>query len=544
MAIVLAVVVGAVAAGLYFYLCALLFVYVTFPASVLGIGTGFLVGATIGLVIVFMALFGEQTARMLTPGDVAAGKLTILRTPTAIRPDFAWPGYFVVQVWLDWWVMTERTVTLLTQVWSWCRTQALRSRWFGLACWPFLLPVAVALGGLTAGLSTVMVFVALVLAVVAAVIWTTGFVAVTALRVLDRAGRTVRRSGGNCPRCYQVSALPVYRCAGPHHGHESALHHDIRPGLLGVFYRRCGCGRRLPTMVLRAARSMAALCPLCGADLHAGAGAATDVRIPVFGAPSSGKTHLVMAGMVGLLRRGGDVHVTLADELSQRTYNTFSAVVDSGGSATKTDAAHQPIAITLRMRQGKRETLLHVYDAAGEALANPELNERFQYLDTARTLVFVLDPFAIPDVRQRYQHGFADLFRTANVSADPPEPSYQGIATRLRQYGVRTDQKRLAFVVSKRDLVEQLPDMSGLTGDPAMIRRWLIERGADNLVASAERDFGTVRYFFVSAKDRSLDGDGPLRPFDWLLEDEPVPKVVPQQGVQPARQPVRPDVRS
>jgi len=532
MPVVLAVIAVVVAVGLYFYLCALLFVYLTFPASLIGLGGGFAAGSVIGLVIVLMALFGEQNAREFTPDDVAAGKLKILRTPAPLRPDYAWPGYFVVQVWLDWWVMVERINALLTQVWSWCWSQALRSRWVGLACWPVLLPVAIALVGLTTGLATTMVLALLVLAVVAAAVWTIGAVAATGLRALDRAGRAVRRSGGNCPRCYQVSALPVYRCAGPHRDHESARHRDVRPGLLGVFYRRCGCGRRLPTMVLRAARSMTALCPLCEADLHAGAGAATDVRVPVFGAPSSGKTHLIMAGVVGLLRRGGDVRVTLADEHSKRAYTSFAAVVDGGGSATKTDAAHQPIAIVLRMQQGKRDALLHVYDAAGEALANPELNERFQYLDAARTLIFVLDPFAIPDVRQRYQRTFADLFRIANVSADLPEPSYQGIVTRLRQYGVRTEQKRLAFVVSKRDLVRRLPDMSALNGHPEAIRRWLIERGADNLVSAAERDFGTVRYFFVSAKDHSIGGDGPLRPFDWLLEDEPVPK------------PERPDVRS
>jgi len=536
MQVVVFIVLGALAVAAYFWLCGLLFVYVTVPGMLVGAGGGFAIGVGIGLVTVFMVLFGEQTARVFTPGNVVAGKLPILRTPTAIRPDFAWPGYFVVQVWLDWWVTAERIIAVLVPVWDWSWARARQSGWFGLAAWPLLVPVLVALTALTAGLAVVAVVVLLVLVLVTAVVWTLGAAISVVLRGLDRAGQVVRRSAGNCPRCYQVSALPVYRCEGPHHGDESALHHDIRPGLLGVFYRRCGCGRRLPTMVLRAARSMAALCPLCGADLHSGAGAATDVRVPVFGAPSSGKTHLVMAGVVGMLRQSGDVQVTLADEHSERAYRSFAAVIDSGGSAVKTDASGQPIAITLRMRQGKRDALVHVYDAAGEALNNPELNEKFQYLDGARTLVFVLDPFAIPDVRQRYQRTFADLFRTANVSADLPEPSYQNIVTRLRQYGVRTEQKRLAFVVSKRDLVQQLPGTNGLTDDSDAIRGWLVDRGADNLVTSAERDFGTVRYFFVSAKDAG--GDGPLRPFRWLLDDEPVPKPVPQQatGEQTAHQ--------
>jgi hypothetical protein len=42
----------------------------------------------------------------------------------------------------------------------------------------------------------------------------------------------------------------------------------------------------------------------------------------------------------------------------------------------------------------------------------------------------------------------------------------------------------------------------------------------DNLVLTAERDFGSVEYFAVSAKDLSLNGA--VAPFRWLLHTDRV----------------------
>ncbi|MEV4350355.1 hypothetical protein AB0J83_38355 [Actinoplanes sp. NPDC049596] len=520
MPIVIGVVVAIAAIALYLWLCALAFVYFTFPVSLMAGGVGLAVGVAAGLGLAFWLLFEGQDERVLTPGDVAAGKLRMLRTPKGVTPDLAWPGYFVAQAGLDWVVVVKRVTERTGEMWAWAGETAAGMSWFGLVMWPILLPVAVLLMAGTAGVAVAVLLVAVVMAALAVLVWALGLVAVAVLRGLDRALGLLRRSAGTCPRCYETSARPVYRCPGAHG--PTAMHRDIRPGLLGVFSRRCGCGRRLPTMVLRAGRSMAAFCPLCDTGLHEGAGTATDLRVPVFGAPSSGKTHLVMVSIVELLRGGGPARVSLADDRSKRMYDTYAEIVDRGGSAIKTDAAQQPVAVTLRFRAAKREALLHLYDAAGEALSDPERNAGYQYLDGARTLVFVLDPFAVPEIRQRYERSFGALFAAANVSADPPEPSYQNVATRLRQSGVRTERNRLAFVVSKLDLLRRLPGLDGLSDENDAVRAWLVDQGVDNLVQSAETDFREVRYFAVSATDPKL-GRGPLAPLRWLLEEEPIP---------------------
>ena len=526
---VLAVLAGIAAIVAYLWLCAFAVVHLSVPGMLIGAAAGVPLGLAVALFVAFRKLFGPQDDLVLRPADVAEGRFRLLRVPPAVTPDPAWPSYFAAQVVLD---LRAVAALLARLVWAVLRGAGKAIRyggWTGALFWPLLLPVVALLAGFVAGAAAGLLVIAVVSLAVSLLAGLVALVAATALRAVDRAASALRRSAGNCPRCYEVSRLPAYRCL-----HCSALHRDLRPGLLGVVHRRCRCGARLPTTVTRAGLSplLAAVCPLCGAALHSGAGAATDVRVPVFGAPSSGKTHLVTAAVVGLLRGHGPV--ALADAHSKRAYAEFTAIVDGGGSAAKTDAARQPIAVTLRFGQGRRfwqgrqDALVHLYDAAGEALDDPRRNEAFQYLDAARTLVFVLDPFAVPEVRGQFASRFADLFTTANVSPGAPEPSYQATVTRLRRYSVPTARKRLAVVVSKRDLLQRLPGTAPLTGSAADIRGWLVAQGMDNLVTAAERDFGAVAYFFVS----SLDPAAAAEPFRWLLAAEPVTLPTPQTAMR------------
>jgi hypothetical protein len=248
------------------------------------------------------------------------------------------------------------------------------------------------------------------------------------------------------------------------------------------------------------------------------------VRIPVFGAASAGKTHLIMAGLVSLVRAGGrdGVDVTLGDEHSARMYGEYEQVVDGGGSAPKTDARTPPVAVTLRLRRRRRRALAHIFDAAGEALADRDQSSELVYFDQASSLVFVLDPFSVPEVRDQYATMFEPLFRLANPANGDPQSSYDATLERLHGHTVDTRRQRLAFVVTKEDLLGELPCGRGLVDGAVPLRDWLIDQRLDNLVTAAERDFADVRYFLVSAK--RLHGEhGADQPLRWLLAGQGVP---------------------
>jgi hypothetical protein len=543
MTVVFVVVLALAGVAVYLYLCMLAVVFATTPLTLAAVVGGVLAGVAVTLIHTLAVLAGRSGTELRTPADVAAGRLAGRVRPRQVRRDRSWPQYFAIQVGLDLERAVGQSRRSVMTLWSASRRAVGRvPTLVALALWPVVVPVAVFLLAYTAGTVVGVTAVLVVVAAVTAVAWSAGMLTVGLLRAVDRVWQLLARAGGSCPRCHEVSRLPAYRCPGPHPAEDRRdgwdLHRDVRPGQLGVLWRRCGCGTRLSTMVLRASRSMQPCCPRCGEPLHRGAAVDTDVRIPVFGAASAGKTHLIMAGLVTLLRSagGGKLRISTADERSERLYRGYAELVDAGGSAPKTDPAQPAVALTLRLHNGLRRAMLHVYDAAGEALADPDQHGRFAYLDYARTFVFVIDPFSIKEVRDQFAGTFAELFALANAAADDPELSYQVTVGRLRAHGVRTERKRLAFVVSKRDLLDELPIAQRLDGESGSIRRWLMDRRLDNLVTAAERDFREVRFFVASAK-RHRDAASAVEPFRWLLACERVgvPEPRPEPGVPEAR---------
>ena len=242
---------------------------------------------------------------------------------------------------------------------------------------------------------------------------------------------------------------------------------------------------------------------------------ARNVQIGVFGATSAGKTHLISAGVVALYRlaqRDG-CRVTFDDPADEETLTKFVELVEQGHSTTQTQPGI-PAAFTMQVDQPLFPALISVYDAAGTALDDPELNRQFRYLDHTHTLIFVLDPFSVPGVRDQVA---PEMLERANAATDDPEGSYQATAGRLRLSGVETKKQRLAFVVSKADLLAETAVWAD--AGPDSLEEWLKDQGLTNLVVGAKRDFLTS-FFLCSAVD--LDHGHPDAPFRWLLQSEGV----------------------
>ncbi|WP_412542648.1 hypothetical protein R8Z50_09210 [Longispora sp. K20-0274] len=504
----------------YLWVCVMALVWLATPASyVLGIG-GLLFGAGLAVALTGRVLLGHEHR----PG------FPVLVGP-ADTGDRGWPTYFRTQVYRDLHAAGRWTARVVYRLWTWtiARTfgrYGVRTLW----AWPLLVPVLVFLLAATTGATAGALLTALVVAVVTLLGVSAGLATAGVLRAADRLWQRVFHAAASCPRpgCYHVTRLPAYRCPGC-----DRLHRDLRPGRLGVLWRHCGCGATLPTTVLRAARALEPVCQKCGAALHGDAALATDVRIPVFGAPRAGKTRFIMAGLVGLSARPGSP-ITPADPDSGRAFAEYAATIGGGDSTAQTGRA-LPAAVTLRVAGGRRTALLHVFDAAGERFTERAQNEELAYLDHARGLVFVLDPFSVPEVRARLRGlraapaGAPDGTGTTTAVPDgaaqhDPDESYQVTVRRLRDYGVDLRRQRLAFVVSKADLLLAGPAGAGLGPGSDAVRAWLFDAGLDNLLLAAGRDFAEVRYFLVSSMTADPGGDvAATAPLDWLLSAEPVP---------------------
>lgn len=515
-----AVIAALIALAIYVWLCLLALTYVAVPLALVGLVGGLVAGLGVAAAATVLTLVGKRhKVRIITPDDVVAGAIGGRKRIGLPRRDRAWPTYFAAQARRDVTAAIGWTAELVGRVWevgaSATVSAAAGTEGWLLAAWPLLLPPLALLLATSLGAMIGAAMVAAVFAGATAAAWAVGVPVAFALRGVDRAWQRTFRAAGSCPKpgCYAVSPLPAFRC--PNNACQE-LHRDIRPSRLGVLWRRCGCGQRMPTTVLRSTR-LRAVCPMCTSALPPGAAVATDIRIPVFGATMAGKTRFIMAGLAGLARLGSSdgIRVSAVDPDSKRALATYTDIIPRQAATAKT-AGVLPAAVTVRLKVGRRRALVHLFDAAGELFVDRERNANLAYLDQARTLVFVLDPFSIPEVRARLAGFGAELLAT--TASHDPEDSYHVTVQRLRSFGVATRRMRLAFVLSKADLLLAGPVTDGLPAASSGVRPWLHQVGLDNLLQAAERDFAQVRYFLVSAMNaepwQEASAVAPLR---WLL---------------------------
>jgi len=487
------------------------------PALLIVLPIGLLAGVFWGCTVPLLTLTGLRgwQPRTITAQDVKQGtsNLPKLRQGSPFGRDPAWPSYLVAQSRVDLREMWRRTLRTLGVGWGKCRK--LGDQWDNPVGWAVLVIVLgptwlmVSVGALGATAMILLLCLSALLAMI------TGWLLVAGLlRGGDHLVRWLRRASGSCQSCYYVSSLPAFPCA-----RCGEMHRDIRPGLLGAVWRRCICGALLPTTVLRAAFQLQTSCPNCLEPLRAGAAVHRDVRLPVFGPVSAGKTRLVYAGLLALRDQAAaaGASVDFTDEQSKRAFEHGVEIISTGSDTAKTPAGQLPTAITAQVTVARRKALLHLFDAAGEFYIDRGDNSELLFLDHAQGLVFVVDPFSIPWVQDQLGGLGQVMLARANVAVDDPEQVYHVTAGRLRDYGVQTSNQRLAIAVVKADLLVDLPPARDLR--PHHVREWLQEAGLDNLVLAAERDFAEVRYFVVASVHSARAGSpmSPANPFAWLM---------------------------
>lgn len=359
-----------------------------------------------------------------------------------------------------------------------------------------------------------------------------------ALRGLDTAYRLVLRSSAKCPHCYEPTTLPSFHCPDSHCSH---VHRDLRPGRLGVVARRCACGTRLPTMVIRASLArLKAQCPSCNQPLTEGAGTRRNVQLPVFGTVASGKTRFLYGATVALSRRLGEQGGTLVgtDPESAKQLEEATRVITQRANTFHTDTT-KPKAFGLLATPSQGRTVeIHFFDAAGEVFDNWTSSAHLRYLQSAEGLVFVIDPLTTPASQAALQRAGQP---GVTVGHGSPGDSYDSTVEQVRAAGADLKKKSLAVVLSKADVLASLPVAGSMTaGDELSIHAWLAEHELDALLDRSRLDFKSVKFFLVNSLD-AVDSDDPASPFhalNWLLHEAKVPLIKPSPIPTPPPAPV------
>ena len=204
----------------------------------------------------------------------------------------------------------------------------------------------------------------------------------------------------------------------------------------------------------------------------AGAGAVRDIRVPVFGDISAGKTRFLYASLNSLMATASQakLDVTFPDKDSQEQAEFGLGVIRSGRETAKTSTNGQ-VSLTVRLGAGRPSELAHLFDAAGEHFRSARRPDALRFLDDGQGLVYILDPFSIEAVKKRLGGSRAPEALLAHAAAGDPQLTYDQAASRLGDTGVPASRGRLAVVVSKADLLRaaglDLPD------DSDAIAQWL-----------------------------------------------------------------------
>ena len=364
------------------------------------------------------------------------------------------------------------------------------------------------------------------------VVRTSTWIVVTALKIIARiymmfqnlyAGRLKKQEQKeraaihaeiHCPACYREISIPAYKC--PVCGEQ---HNDLAPGNLGLHERICQCGTVLPIGVKNAAHKLEAFCPYCSYELSAGSGTRRLARVPVFGPPLVGKS-LFLHSTVGKLERGdaAGVMVQPLSDHSKRFIDTSREFVADQRTINQTPVDLKEPAISLLATTASEQIEIHFMDAAGEKFTSIDTAADLTYLDSAKTLILVVDPLSIADINIQISSEAKTKYRPAAKSAND---AYGAVVDRLLNSSTDLNTRHLAVVVSKADAINELFPNHPISGSSSQVREWLMDNGADELVRRAEIDFGqNVTYFAIDSvnHERGISEFDPLNVIEWIIE--------------------------
>ncbi|QIK67376.1 hypothetical protein G7072_14400 [Nocardioides sp. HDW12B] len=476
---------------------------------------GIAIGALAGVVLPARVLRGKaaEEPEIATPEAVVAGKV-LGDAPKGQAKHFgwdrAWPIYNPHQAKRDAnAVLTQRKRTV-NGAFSWLFDQDPKPAWLAVLLPPF---AGFAIG---AWISTSVWYV--VMRLLGGFVYIIQQGGVLTYRSYDRLIRRRRKATLRCAKCYRVTTSPSYRCIG---ASCSTIHHDVRPGPLGIIRRRCGCGTSIPATVGGAAKHLDTVCPFCLQDVPKGSGTRRVLPVPVIGAVGAGKTQFLSSGVVELQSRIEALSGSLApiSPVAETFLKAAATAVTSGQRVAKTAWEDRPEGVPLILSLKGRELEIQLMDAAGENFVDWERSQGLGYIDTADVLLFMLDPLALPQVTEQLR--VANMGGVVPIAQGDPEDSYASVVDRLRAEDVRLGSKSLAIVLTKLDVLQRLPGLGSLDpSDSATIKSWLRRSGADGFIRRVDQDFKRVEYFAVDSYG-TRDGHNPLHPvrvLDWALK--------------------------
>ena len=349
-----------------------------------------------------------------------------------------------------------------------------------------------------------------------------------------------------CPNCKEKYLIPTYRCPNCNRKHTR-----LTPGKYGAFYRTCECGEKIPCHFLTKRGSLAAECPNCGYSLS---GTETvPICVPVIGGRSAGKTAYITAFVYEFIEKVAPRNGLRIRHYNQKMTTFYNQEIKEDylhGTTrmTKTEndisqASTKAFNFMVGSDKFSPERLVQIYDVAGESfIDNTENEEQLQY-KYCQGIVFMIDPLAIPMVRNHMDEKISEVDKNSVGTMDM-DIILDAFMNKLRQITGKSVDKvistPIAIVISKGDIKTLSPFIgeevisdymikhelsmdSYMDVQDKIIRQFLNDNGMAGFVNNIDLKFKNNRYFICSAIGHTREAGhynpkGVLEPMEWIFQ--------------------------
>lgn len=347
-----------------------------------------------------------------------------------------------------------------------------------------------------------------------------------------------------CHECKEKSLIPTYIC--PKCG---AKHTNLTPGIYGILHRTCNCGEKLPVTFFNGRKELSAECPHCGHALSDRE--SRPICIPIVGGRSVGKTAFITAfskEFIENIAPSKGIDIEFYNSRKEDIYREITQDYDTGSTRMTdrpqdvTQASSVSFSFFAKHPSFTPERLIHVYDIAGEVFTDNNENEVQKQYEYCQGIVLIIDPFAIPSIRYKYEE-LLEPEDVAGIGKADINEIINSFLNKLREVTGMSDNKMsnvpLAIVISKIDsagldqdvgemavnkLMKSQPDKFTDYYDTQdyLCRKFLKENDMSSFLSNVTIQFKVNRFFACSAIGHTRDKGkyqpkGVLAPMQWLF---------------------------
>lgn len=368
----------------------------------------------------------------------------------------------------------------------------------------------------------------------------------TIIWIVDRLYLVRKKIFTACHECKEKSLIPTYICPGC-----GAKHTNLTPGVYGILKRTCNCGEKIPTVFFNGRKDLEAECPSCGHKLSDRE--SRPICIPIVGGRSVGKTAFITAFSKEFIE-----NVALAKGFEIEFYNDKKEDIYkeitrdyTAGSTRMTErpqdvnaASSVSFSFFVKHPEFSPERLIHVYDIAGEVFTDNNENEVQKQYEYCQGIVLMIDPFAIPSIRYKYEE-WLEPEDVAGIGKADINEIINSFLKKLREVTGLNDNKMstvpLAVVISKIDSAGLEQDIGAravnklMNAEPEkfadfydtqdyLCRKFLKENHMESFLNNISIQFKNNRFFACSAIGHTRDKgqykpEGVLPPMEWLFRN-------------------------